>query len=1294
MTLTTSPRPEPDDEADIVLPATWARVVRNLAWVMFFSLGLLVLVVREVLVPRAQEFQPQIIAALERATGLAVEIEALSADWQGVRPRFEVAGLTIRSVDGVDEFRLERVDAVLSWRSLLRARLQFHQFVVHDPRLVIRRDATGRVFVGGVEMLSDRGATALPAWLLGHREVMVSNAQVDWQDELRGAPLLTLDKVNARLNVRGARYRFALQGRSVGQTAGVFDLRGDMIAETPSSLFSWNGQLYAALDEIDLGDWQAWIDLPLLQQGRGAIRAWLDLEDGEILSVMSELVMAEGVVQAVDDQPALPVALLRGRINYRPLTEGGLDLSATALEIVLDEGVRIGPTEVALRLLPKPDNPLAIGRFSASQLDLGGLTQLSTYLPLPAQVRTYLDALSPGGQVTDFLLEWRNALDQAPAWTLDARFEQLSAQPDGPFPGVSGLSGHVQGDQASGRFQLDSRAAVVDMPRVFPEPRLALATLFVEGGWQRRDHEWEILLEGFRFENEDVAGNGSGRYRTVSGARGEIDLNVQLTRAQAAAVWRYLPYQVGGATQKWIRSALLDGSVPDARLRLSGDLNDFPYDKGEEGQFLVTVQVANASLRYAEGWPLIEAINGQLRFEGAGMRIVADSGRILDVALGEVVADVPQLGISTGEIMTLTGKATGATDSFLRFIEESPVRRYIGGFTGGLQAEGRGELDLQLELPLKSIAEASVKGEYRFSGNRLIVLDGLPPLTEARGRVSFTETTLDIPEAGARVLGDAMRLTAESVQGGGVHFKMSGGAAIRALRQQYDWPVLSHLSGSAAWQAEVEILKDDVAIRVGSTLEGVSSSLPSPFNKRSVETWPLQVQIGLSEAGAREHVRAQVADGRLELDLTRRKRSSGWELEQGGIGIFAPARVADGGVMVSSRLDALDLDAWRSALGPVDPTGGPQGERDLASSLAAVDVQVGKLKAWDVDFSDFTLTATAHHGAVQGRIASAEAQGSFLWDGADGGALQARLEHLVIGDERAVEASSFQQGLVVDETPLRHLPALDVVAERFTLRGMNLGRLALTARNDDGRWWLDALELASEHGQFAGSGWWQPGGAMWTELSFSLVSNDVGALLTSLGYPAVVNGGQVEMNGQTAWAGTPVRMHHPSLTGQVRMEASQGQFRKLEPGVGRLLGILSLQALPRRLTLDFRDVFSEGFAFDLISGSLSMDTGVMVTDDLQIAGPAARIWVTGRADLAKETQDLEVLVHPTLTESVAIGAAAGLINPVAGVVAFLAQRVLSDPIERMFAFSYAITGTWSDPVVERVSGSPPVPPSD
>jgi uncharacterized protein YhdP len=152
----------------------------------------------------------------------------------------------------------------------------------------------------------------------------------------------------------------------------------------------------------------------------------------------------------------------------------------------------------------------------------------------------------------------------------------------------------------------------------------------------------------------------------------------------------------------------------------------------------------------------------------------------------------------------------------------------------------------------------------------------------------------------------------------------------------------------------------------------------------------------------------------------------------------------------------------------------------------------------------------------------------------------------------------------------------------------------------------------------------------------------------------------------------------------VTFRAEKGQFVKLQPGIGKLLGVLSLQSLPRRITLDFNDIFSAGFAFDHINGTATIAQGVARTQDLTMVGPAATVVLTGQADLARETQDLSVRVVPVVGDSVAAAAAVALLNPIVGVGALLAQRLLKDPIGQMLAFQYRITGPWDDPQVERV----------
>ena len=121
----------------------------------------------------------------------------------------------------------------------------------------------------------------------------------------------------------------------------------------------------------------------------------------------------------------------------------------------------------------------------------------------------------------------------------------------------------------------------------------------------------------------------------------------------------------------------------------------------------------------------------------------------------------------------------------------------------------------------------------------------------------------------------------------------------------------------------------------------------------------------------------------------------------------------------------------------------------------------------------------------------------------------------------------------------------------------------------------------------SGSGQWQFSAANRTQLDFSLASSDVGNLLDRLGHGGAVRGGNATMVGKIGWNGAPSALDYATLSGEMTLEASKGQFLKLDPGAGKLLGLLSLQGLARRFSLDFGDVFREGLAFDSISSTLT-----------------------------------------------------------------------------------------------------------
>ena len=209
-------------------------------------------------------------------------------------------------------------------------------------------------------------------------------------------------------------------------------------------------------------------------------------------------------------------------------------------------------------------------------------------------------------------------------------------------------------------------------------------------------------------------------------------------------------------------------------------------------------------------------------------------------------------------------------------------------------------------------------------------------------------------------------------------------------------------------------------------------------------------------------------------------------------------------------------------------------------------------------------------------------------------------------------------------------------------------------------------------------------------MNFRLELAEAGLLLARLGMKDVVRRGRGKMEGQVAWQGSPLTLDYPSMAGAFVVDIESGQFLKAEPGIAKLLGVLSLQALPRRLTLDFRDVFSEGFSFDFVRGDVAIEQGVARSNNLQLKGVTAAVLMDGRADLARETQAIRVVVVPELNAGTA-SLIASVINPAVGLGTFLAQWLLRRPLMDAATQEFQVDGSWADPVMRRVDRRAPIP---
>jgi uncharacterized protein (TIGR02099 family) len=915
--------------------------------------------------------------------------------------------------------------------------------------------------------------------------------------------------------------------------------------------------------------------------------------------------------------------------------------------------------------------PQAGGVLAASAIDLEATAGLVEALPVPPQLSGLLRELAPRGRLADSRLEWSGPFDAPSKLTARGRFSDLAMRPHEGIPGFSGLSGTLEATEAKGTLSLAARKVQLDLPKIFPEPRVALESLNGRIEWQRQGGGTRIDFPSLAFSSADLSGAANGSYLYPGAGRGSIDLTVLLNRGDGTRLERYLPHGsiMGAGTRSWLAGSVLAGQLSDVRVRLRGDLREFPFVDPASGDFRITARVEKGALRYAEGWPEIRDIDADLVFERKRMDLTARAGSILGARLANVRVSVPEL--TRGAHVLVSGQADGPTAAFIGYLRESPLSRRTHGFTDGLSARGDGRLRLKLDLPLAELNQSKVQGAFEFSGNDIVLHPQIPPLERAAGRLGFTESAFSVHDVKGRLVGGNVAIAGGPQPDGGIEIVARGDARADALGLDEPWS--SRLAGSARYVAKVNLSEGRSRFSIDSPLVGLSSTLPPPLAKAAAAPLPLHLEIVPGGDGTRERISMTL--GKLAAaEFQRRRQGAQMVVQRAAVWMSPipgqPIRLSERpGTLIYGTIPAFDLERWLAI-----NRGG--GEASGGMGAAALDVRVGALDAFGKRFNAVAVRAGADALGWSATVSAEELAGELSYRSAAGGRLVARLERLSIpADAPGTRPQA--------SGPQQELPAVDLVADEFVFRGKPLGRVELVAQRAGADWRVDKLAMANPDATLSATGLWRRGAVQSTALDFDLQATDGGKFLARIGNPGLVRGGRTRLQGALTWNGDPTTIDYASLAGDVQMQTEDGQFLEVDPGLGKLVSLMNLQALPRRVALDFRDVFSKGFQFDRISSSGHVERGVMAIHDFRMRGSAAQVEMAGSVDLARETQDLKVRIIPSLGDSAA--AALAFVNPLLIFPAALAQRILKDPLGHIFSFEYAVTGTWSNPNVKRTS---------
>jgi len=864
-----------------------------------------------------------------------------------------------------------------------------------------------------------------------------------------------------------------------------------------------------------------------------------------------------------------------------------------------------------------------------------------------------------------------------------------------------------------------------------------------------------VTVKDARFSNPDAQGELSGSWSTGPGtgvARGgrypgRLELDGRLMNGVVTRAWRYLPLDISKATRAYIEHSVQGGKLASASFRVKGDLSDFPFynarpgsqagkGAGQDGEFRIAAKVEDASFAYvpsspASGgepafvstWPMLTRASAELIVDRGTLSIRNGHASIGKVEWSGVQGAIRNL--EADGVLGLEAGARGPLNEMLQFVNHTPVGGWIGHALDTGSAAGVAELKLELSIPLVDVPSAKVKGSLLLAGNDVRITPETPLLAGAKGRVDFTHKNFGIVGASARLFGGEASFEGGLQADGSIRFNGQGTASAEGLKRATDLGQAARLagalSGQAAYRMNLGFAQNRPELTVTSNLVGLAINLPPPLNKSAETPLALRYQTALDSGTSAPALRDSLHFELGSLVQAHYQRDvSGDEprVLRGGIGVMEPAPQPATGVAANVNLKNLNTDEWDAAaerlFGSTEAreAAGAGGYRPETLALRVQELNIGTRRltrlvagvSLDAGLWRANVDADQLNGYAEYRPPSRS--GAAV----GAGRVFARLSRLSVPRSEVDQVES-----LLDQQPAT-LPALDIVVDDFELRGKRLGRLEIEAVNrssGQGRdvlrdWQLSKFNITTPEAQLVATGHWAAVAAPSARstpasrravMDFTLDLADSGAFLDRLGTPKAIRGGKGQLSGQVSWLGSPFALDYPSLSGQVSVAIDAGQFLKVDPGATRLLSVLSLQSLPRRLLLDFRDVFQEGFAFDNIAGDVKITQGVAQTNNLRMRGVQAAVLMEGRADIARETQDLRVVVVPEINAGTAALAYA-VINPAIGLGAFLAQVLLRKPLSEAGTREFHVSGPWADPKVEPVAraasapalAAPPKPP--
>ena len=1287
----------------------WQKLIRLLWLTLFYTVAVSCVLLAAVfgtlrlLLPMMGDYSAEVEKKATEYLGQPVKVRQLDAQWHGWGPSLILKDVQLLDKAGkktLAKFEKGRVGiAVL--QTARTGKLHFSYIDILGVEASLSRDRKGQFHLPGFEIQDteqqgETGDEGFSQWLLSQGRLNIEIKRLLFSDRMLKRKARVFSDASVSIINEGGRH--FLRGQlGTTQATGrrlyfAMDIKGNFMTGS-----QWQGLLYLKANNLDHREifGKQFLVENGLTVGSADFEVWAEVDTSRLTAMTGEISLRDARWQLTSYKP-LRYKKLATRFNWS-LNQDRSQFQLALDNLIVQQGSRSSAAnDLRLAAYFGPDS-IAELELAANALTPGDLAPVLIRAAslFNVNINEYA-SLDPKGRLKDIYVHWL-AGDGGGNYYAQLSLDKFAISPFKKLPGFDNVSAKLMLDNAGGHARIQTRNARLEFPRLFRQP-LPVSSLDANLYWSMQDNTLLVRSYDVHLQTPHVHSRGFVELELDEQASPLLSLAFDFEQGDASGVSAYLPAGImSKGALSWLDKAFDQGTISKGKALLYGRAADFPYTRGD-GVFRVDFDVADVQLDYAPGWPKFNKLEADVHFKGNGFKANIAKGAVYDSVLTDVQVAIAEF--SSTMQLSVNGKIEGRTADKLRYLNESGLRESVGRHLAAFEFAGDSRLDLDLKLNFGKRISADFDGKLQFDYNQVRMEKFDPLAEELQGTLFFNNEEIRADALSAVLMEQKVPLnirTAVKENTGARTVKLTTGVKVDIGAQVKEhFPQWSELvKGQSRVRLELDIPYGGVSgedtrlprLNFVSRLVGVDLNLPVPMNKPAHV--PRQAIFGVEFPGNNKFW-LHGAYGNVWRTLVEIEPEAPRVFQRGEL-LFGKGRVVlpkGKGLRVNGSLEQISADIWSSLItssSAVNAANGAGSQEPLSiyDILYSTNLHITKLEYLNQTINNVQLSTSNQGQLIVIDIKSRQIAGIIrLPREADSFRVEMELDRLHL---QATDEEGGGGGLDLDP---RGLPQMRLSSKSVIFGNRNLGQVALeTAKSPDGLIIQQLIIKPRATTMKAHGSWLFNNGQPRSEMSVVMESSNLGKTMKDLGYADTISDGEGVLNASLHWPGSILNPDLKHLSGKVNLNFKDGIIVDFEPGgAARIFGLLSIQTLPRRLLLDFRDIFAKGLVFDSIKGSFEIDEGDAYTKAEQhfsLKGATADAEIRGRIGLSAQDYDQVVLVTPHV--SGLTGLVSILVNQP---VLFLLQQLIKDDINQSVRFKYSLKGSWINPTLEPIHERP------